>query len=533
MGQMKDKFFTHISHELRTPLTLIVNPLKRILADIKDKQLPGNDKILLETANENAGRLLKMVNELLDLSKLDFGKLNLQNEEVQLNNFIKKCFTVFEGVAQLKQMHYQFKTDIPDDVLVLLDKNKLEKIINNLLSNAFKFTPAQGYIRLECSLTNNLLSIKIQDSGKGISPKDVPHIFERFFQSDASAGTNEGGTGIGLAYCREMTTQMGGNITFETELGKGTCFTVTLQANSINKHNTDISTEITLNSDTGLYGIHTPKFDAQGYDPDKFTLLIAEDNVTLQEYLANLLKVDYNIVLANNGREALDILSNKKDINLSKCLIISDIMMPVMNGIDFLQQIKTSEQFSQIPFIILTAGINKELKLSALRIGVDDYLIKPFDDDELLIRVEQLLARGMNKYYYHTEEVEGTDTPLTTEEVDSRIEKRDLSAAQQNWLANLEKVVIDNLNNHLLSVEWLADEMALSRRQLLRKITDATGLTAQEYINEVRLSTAKTLLEEGSVASVKEVAQKVNFNNISYFSTQFKNRYGKSPSEYL
>jgi len=536
ISSMKDKFFTQISHEIRTPLTLIVNPLKRVLSARQFGQADAQaDIMLLETANDNAGRLLKTVNELLDLSKLDSGMSKINNEIVNISKLLVQNFAAFDGKAHMKQIQYELKTELDKNTYLLLDKNRLDKIINNLLSNAFKFTPNGGQITLQAKLQNNVLNIQVTDTGIGISEADADHIFERFFQSDKYSGTNEGGTGIGLAYCKEMILQMAGTISFTSEPGKGTCFNLTIPveiAKVPNAHieDTDLNNELNYIPKT-LNATYAQK-PKPIFDPYKFSVIIAEDNIELGNYLEILLQDNYNIFKALNGLEALAILEKNTSIDNKRCIILSDIMMPVMDGLALLQTIKAHEKLNHIPFIILTAALNQDLKMSALRIGVDDYLLKPFNDEELLIRLDQLLARNETR---QSIELEENTQNIENEDIESTNATKTAihSPAQQIWLAHLEKVVLENINNHLLSVEWLADEMAMSRRQLLRRIKELTALTAQEYINEVKLNKAKQLLEEGNVASVKEVALQVNFNNISYFSTQFKNRFGKSPSAYL
>ena len=377
LDELKTRFFANVSHELRTPLTLMLGPIKSVL---KRQNIDNKSHTFLSTAEQNGHKLLKLVNEILDLNKLEAGKLALKEETVHFYSFIKRLTSSFMSYAESTNVLFLFDYQLEKDVHLLLDKHKLETILNNLLSNAFKFTPKDGKIEIKILEKTDKIQILVKDTGRGIHPEDLPNIFDRFYQSKQK-GAAEGGTGIGLALCKEFSELLGGKIWVESQYGEGAQFYVEIPKTEILKTTSDVDYQI---SQEPLTLASTPIKQTISFDKNKNTLLIVEDNASLQNYLKLILEEEYQIVTANNGAEALEILEKNK-VNL----IISDIMMPIMDGYALLKELKENNQYRSIPVIMLTAKADKEDKLNALRIGVDDYLLKPFDEDELLVRISK------------------------------------------------------------------------------------------------------------------------------------------------
>lgn len=517
LDELKTRFFANVSHELRTPLTLMLGPIRSVL---KRQNIDNKSHTFLSTAEQNGHKLLKLVNEILDLNKLEAGKLALKEETVHFYSFIKRLTSNFMSYAESTNVSFLFDYQLEKDIHLLLDKHKLETILNNLLSNAFKFTPKDGKIQVEILEEINNIQIIVKDTGRGIHPEDLPNVFDRFYQSKQK-GAAEGGTGIGLALCKEFSELLGGEIWVESEYGEGAQFYIEIPKVEVLKTTSNSDYEM---SQKPLIVASTPvkKVIDDVKNENKNTLLIVEDNASLQNYLKLILEEKYQIVTANNGVEALEVLEKNK-VNL----IISDIMMPIMDGYALLKELKENNQYRSIPVIMLTAKADKEDKLNALRIGVDDYLLKPFDEDELLARISNLIENNVSRQTeWQKVSLEGTSKEAESEAVI-------FTKENSEWLAKLEKTVFEQVGLPHFTTETLAQEMAISRRQLNRKIKEYTGLTPNKYIVEIRLQKARNLFEQSPDLTVKEVSYEVGFSKTEYFSKLFKARFGKNPSELM
>jgi signal transduction histidine kinase/DNA-binding response OmpR family regulator/ligand-binding sensor domain-containing protein len=517
LDELKTRFFANVSHELRTPLTLMLGPIKSVL---KRQNIDNKSHTFLSTAEQNGHKLLKLVNEILDLNKLEAGKLALKEETVHFYSFVKRLTSNFMSYAESTNVSFLFDYQLERDIHLLLDKHKLETILNNLLSNAFKFTTKDGKIQVEILEKINNIQIIVKDTGRGIHPEDLPNVFDRFYQSKQK-GAAEGGTGIGLALCKEFSELLGGKIWVESQYGEGAQFYVEIPKTEVLKTTSNSDYEM---SQEPLLVASTPvkKVIDDVKNENKNTLLIVEDNASLQNYLKLILEEEYQIVTANNGAEALEVLE-KTSVNL----IVSDIMMPIMDGYALLKELKENNQYRSIPVIMLTAKADKADKLNALRIGVDDYLLKPFDEDELLARISNLIENNVSRQT----EWQKISLEETSEETES--EAIIFTKENSEWLAKLEKTVFEQVGLPHFTTETLAQEMAISRRQLNRKIKEYTGLTPNKYIVEIRLQKARSLFEKSPGLTVKEVSYEVGFSKTEYFSKLFKARFGKNPSELI
>lgn len=514
LDTLKSQFFANVSHELRTPLTLILGPIGSLL-----KQTPPvtHQAELLRTADQNARRLLELVNEIMDLTKLDAGKLDVVYDAVRVNQLMSQIVNNFEPLAQQSaiQLKRQFATKA--NLQIALDVNKFQKIIDNLLVNAFRFTPANGQITVKTSETADWVLVEVQDTGRGIHPGDLPHVFDRYFQTQQPGTPSEGGTGIGLALAAEFTRLLGGKIWVESQWHQGACFYVEIPKR--------IVTPLIAQSD--LDGVDTDNLQ-DNYLVEKQTatsresILLVEDDQSLRQYLTTILQPAYTVLTVQNGREALDLLASQQQL---PALIISDLMMPVMDGFQLLTALKSTDTYRHIPVLMLTARTDKSDKLQALRIGVDDYIVKPFDEDELMARVTNLIAQLSLRLQSTTDNADDVPEPATVPTITSN--------ADINWLERLERYVEQELGNFDLTADLLADLLSVSRSTLFREVKRLTGLTPAQYIMESRLQQARFLLENRKVNTVKEVAQRVGLRQVKHFSLTFKTRFGKLPSEYL
>lgn len=512
LDQLKTRFFANVSHELRTPLSLILGPIKRL-----KKSNPGNatDQKLLNYIEKNSVQLKKLVDEILDLSKLEHGKLELQEEEVNLYEYLKLHINQFSSLDTID--HAKILMDLPKDeqLMVMLDKPKFEKIVNNYLSNAIKYTPLHGQIVFLAKRQKDNLLIAVKDTGRGIHPDDLPHIFDRFYQAKHNYDKNAGGTGIGLSLTQELAQLMDGKVWVESELGQGSTFYAELPLKIVSRQNIAQSISIE-NTDTQLK-------IAKESTENLTSLLIVEDNRELREYYEIIL-ADYHIISTENGQQALDYLQSAEP---QPDLILSDLMMPVMNGMELLQKLKSNDLWYQIPVVMLTAKNNRDSKIQALRVGVDDYVTKPFDDEELIVRIKNLLTNARIRKTVNPQE------PIASA-VDNNLLQRPTSSQEDlEWLESFEAYIIDHISDDLLSIESLAKEFAMSVSTLRRQIKRLTGLTPSKYLTEHRLNAARQMLESRRYNNISTVAQKVGYGNESSFSRAFKSRYGITPSSLL
>ncbi|WP_426582429.1 ATP-binding protein [Mucilaginibacter sp. R-33] len=519
MDAMKTRFFANVSHELRTPLTLIMGPAVQLLAFTNYEVEQRN---MLHSILRNSKKLLNMTNELLDLGKLEAGKLALQPKPVALLSFVKILYQGFVSAAEYKQIDYRLLNSINPALFVLLDQEKFEKIANNLISNAIKFTPYAGTITITADIKLEMIEFGVANTGVGIHPDDLPNIFDRYYQGRGNNAPLEGGTGIGLAIARELTELMGGHITVDN-WGKGVFFKIVIPFKATEKPATEVA---------GTEAVIVSHSKTVGKDTNGELIMLVEDHHEMAAYIADILRPQYRLITAGNGRAALQKL---QDMPVMPSLIISDVMMPEMDGFTLLETLKQSPAYCNIPVIMLTALANTRHKLKALHIGVDDYLTKPFLSSELLARTVNLI----NNAAARSGATIPDDDELITRTNDLQIEQPaenpglKLSPADLSWLEELEAQVRKHTGKTDLTLAALSYELAISERQLFRRIKSITGLTPNKYIRAIKLQIAREAIESGKYRTIAEVSYAAGFDTPAYFGKLFKEHYGRDVNELL
>jgi signal transduction histidine kinase/DNA-binding NarL/FixJ family response regulator len=466
LDKTKSRFFANISHELRTPLTLINAPLESLIHNGK----VNDPEVLetLETASRNGASLLTLVEEILDLAKLDGGKLELVENPVRLNNFLELLISDYKSGLSHKSINLIYKFSPKTDLALLIDENRCAKIINNLLSNALKFTPEGGTISVlvDEDIQRNLLFIKVTDSGVGIHPNDLPYIFDRYFQSTQANKKAEGGTGIGLALAKELAELHRGNLSVESEVGNGSTFTLTLPVKEVNEE-TIFTSSASDNKKLEVVLTETIYNYSKKFKVEKPVLLITEDHPEMRAFIAKTLAPYFEIKQAENGKLALDILkSNRVDI------LISDVMMPVMDGFELLEAIKKGKSLYQVSIVMLTARADHEDKLYALTLGIDDYLTKPFSTTEFLARIKNILENRI-KIIRELKLFEGLSQDSENSELENFIQAYDFSER--------EVEVMKLLARRMTNVE-IAEALFISRNTVkfhIKNIFGKLGLTSR------------------------------------------------------
>lgn len=521
LNETKTRFFANISHELKTPLTLIISPLQKL----KQHQLFSNEELyLLKTAEKNSLELLDLTNQILELTKFEVNKVDVHLSDINLFQSSKMIFANFESLASNRKIDFQIKYIGDESLMIRIDEYKLQTILKNLISNALKFTVTNDRILMTVTEQEKTIEIEVSDTGRGIHPQDLSHVFDRYFQTNMNSTLQEGGTGIGLTICKEYSKILGGDIEVQSKFGEGTTFKFYFPkviAQNITTQNTKQLSKVNFSVDAKEVlkeNLNLP------------SILLVEDNLDMQEYIQFVLQTHFNVLIAPNGKLGLEILETQAtDIEL----IISDVMMPVMNGYEFVEKVKEDSRFATIPVIMLTALNDVKSKLKGLRIGIDDYLLKPFVEEELIARIENLIANNSNKIEFQlAEKTIDTVTANPSDTLSTEV-LIDINKADLLWLENLEEIVQLKLTVTDYTIDDLAFDLAISRSALYRKLKAVTGLTPNSYFKEVRLNTALLYLENNQYSSVKAVAYEVGFKDEKYFSREFKKRFGKNPSEYL
>lgn len=500
LDQLKDDFLANVSHEIRTPLTVILGISKLQHSYIQNQ----------EVIRHNARRLLNMVNQLLDFSKLDAGSLKINQERIEVIVLLRLSVNAFQSLAVEKNIQLQFESD-HNRLIGKTDADKLEQIVNNLLSNAIKFTSAGGTVTLSVTYEKQLLTIQVKDTGIGIAPESLDKIFERFHQAGKPV-MGERGTGIGLALIKEMIELMQGEITVESELGVGSTFTVTLPILPVQSTESDrseisnlplqpiIGTDIPINKGNGSEAANLPE------------LLIIEDDPSLAHYLETLLAKNYNLRVATDGVQGIN-----SAIEFIPDIIISDVQMPGKDGFEVVETLKNDERTNHIPIILLTARTMQIDRLTGLKYGVDAYLNKPFDQEELFIRLNKLLElrRTLQERY-------------AIPNVSSVSEKSTIQ----------EPILLKNIREYLeqdlsisMSVEELSEKCHLTRTQLYRKVKALTGKSPNQYMNQIRLEHGAHLLKTTD-NSISEIAYTIGYTDPKYFARIFNKFYKSSPTDY-
>ena len=514
MNMLKSRLYTNITHEFRTPLTVIMGITNNIEGHQKEKDL----------IHRNSKTLLQLINQLLDLSKLDSGTLKIDEIQADIIQYFRYLTESFYSMANEKHIRLTFYPEIKELVMDY-DEVKIQHIVYNLLTNAIKFTMKSGEIILHVKKieknNSDWLQLKISDTGIGISKENLPKIFDRFFQGDGSSTRQEAGTGIGLTLTKELVEMLGGQIAVESKLGTGTVFIILLPIklsnNTIKRKQSHQNLDSKVIPSTNYLKEKLQPFlntNLLQFHDKKPALLIIEDNKDIVTYINGLLNNKYQIKIARNGQEGID-----KALAFVPDVIISDVMMPQKDGYEVCQYLKNDERTSHIPIILLTAKATTSDRIEGLKGGADAYLIKPFNKEELLIRLKKLIEvrKALQKRYSETIRILKPQKPKTE------------PTLEDVFLQKLIKVILDRLDDPDLAVVHLCRVAKLSNTQVNRKLKALTGKTPSQFIRFIRLQKAMELLQTTDL-NISEVAYEVGFNNPNYFSRSFSEEFGFPPS---
>jgi signal transduction histidine kinase/AraC-like DNA-binding protein/streptogramin lyase len=508
---LKLKYFIDVSHEFRTPLTLILTPLEELIAKSnQDSWLRSRLKVMYF----NAKRLLLLIDQIMEIRELETGHHKIEKQPYYLNALLFEIIDSFKALADKKKIKLVFVSSKVVEQPVMVDRDKIEKILFNLISNAFKFTPAGGEIKLEVKQKGYQFEFSVSDTGTGMDKETVERVFDRFFKK----GKNNFGAGIGLSLTKALVEVLGGRITLQSKEGKGSCFSFFIPVELSDGENTISEVQGGFVKPLPLeYQESTAELEEEiNLDEDKKPgLLIIEDNKDLRKYLKDQLKSSYKIKVAKDGESGL-----RKASNSSIALVISDVMMPGIDGFEVCRIIKSSPELCHIPVILLTAKSSQNHKLEGLEFGADDYLTKPFNLLELKVRIKNIIE---NRKRLHDKYKDNTFIPDSSEVA--------FNSFDEKLLKKVNKFLLDNLDVPNLTVESISSEVGLSRVHLFRKLKALTGLSPSDYIKDFRIKNACRLLMDGNM-KISEVAYSVGFQDVHYFGKVFKKELGISPSLY-
>lgn len=513
--ELKNQFFGNLSHELRTPLTLVHQPIKQLL---KSSQLGLKEQQQLKIADDNVQQLLQLTTQILDLTKSEVGLVKTTTYQFSFRQMLNYLQAQFQILADVQEIQLVFPTNVPADIILLTDVEKLLTILRNLLSNALKYSKKEDIVTLSYQLveTNNL-EIMVKDSGQGIPAEELSHIFNRYYQSNSNS-TLKGGVGIGLAICKEYSKLLKGTIAAKSEAEQGSLFTLQfpmkLAATALKPYEFPLITALATND--------LPKL-SKDENPKEY-LLIVEDNLDLCHVLWQTLEEEYELSFAHNGEEALRQIAIQKPL-----LVITDWMMPTMDGEALVKHLKEQEDLAYIPILMLTARTSMVDQLSMLRIGVDNYLTKPFEESSLQAHITQLIEfaemRAQSNLLQSTDSDGSENAPLPN--------LATLNKANQTFLFEFERFILENISIFDLTIDKIAAELSISPRSLHRKVKAIVGLTTNQYIKEIRFQEAKRMLIEKECTSVKAASYSVGLRAEKHFSRNFKKRFGKNPTDFM
>ena len=544
LNEMKLNFFTNVSHELRTPLTLIISPIVNMIREEEDDK----KKRKLELIHRNAVRLLALVNQILDFRKMEQNHDQLTLSQIEVVSFIENICNSFKVLGNNK-INLQFTATMPK-LMASLDADKVGKIVNNLLSNAYKFTPDGGLVSVcletlpkdDSNGEATTLRLMVADTGKGISDADKQHIFDRFYQVNGTEMQPFGGSGIGLNLVYKFTAMHGGEVQVKDNPGGGSIFIVDLplkkNANSSGTSKKVEASDISLETGVMKESPLAAEEDVEG----KPVVLLVDDSDDFREFMHDFLGHQYHVVEAVNGKDALEKLQQQRPD-----IILSDVMMPVMDGNQLCQIVKGNAETASIPFVMLTARLAQEHKKEGLENGADDYITKPFDVDMLSLRIQNLLKWAQrshdNKVSGLAEETEKSDSTVQNEIVGEETSEQQaetplnevkeyvMTEMDKKFMDSVDIYIRDNISDPEASVEAMSSYMCMSRVQLYKRMVSLTGTTPSEYMRNKRIHYAEELLHTNDY-TISEIAYKVGFNNPRYFSKYFQEEYGMTPSQY-
>ena len=558
ISDIKLRFFTNISHELRTPLTLIAGPVEQVL---KNDKLPADAREQLVVVERNTSRMLRLVNQILDFRKIQNKKMKMQVQRVDIVPFVCKVMDNFEAVAEEHRIDFLFQTE-KEHLYLWVDADKLEKIVFNLLSNAFKYTPNGKMITMFIREDENTVSIGVQDQGIGIAENKKKSLFVRFENLVDKNLFNQASTGIGLSLVKELVEMHKATISVDSRLGEGSCFKVDFLKG---KEHYDKETEFILEDAEApvrmgqVVDIANSSIQSETLIPDdsekieavyeedtakeensKELMLLVEDNQELREFLRSIFTPMYRVVEAADGREGAN-----KALKYLPDIIISDVMMPEKDGIEMTRELRADMTTSHIPIILLTAKTTIESKLEGLEYGADDYITKPFSAIYLQARVENLLMQRKKLQSFYRDSLMhihisagqedapvATDVPSAEEDTSETVPATlEMSPNDRKFMDKLVELMEQNMDNGELVVDDLVRELAVSRSVFFKKLKTLTGLAPIEFIKEMRIKRATQLIETGEF-NMTQISYMVGINDPRYFSKCFKAQVGMTPTEY-
>ncbi|NLR80727.1 hybrid sensor histidine kinase/response regulator transcription factor [Chitinophaga eiseniae] len=506
LDSLKIRFFTNVSHEFRTPLSLIITPLEKIIKQTGEAPL----KAQLELMQRNARRLLNLVNQLLDFRKMEVQEIKLHTGEGDIISFLRELTGSFSDLSDKKHISLTFQSNV-QELKMLYDADKIEKILFNLLSNAFKFTPEDGAIAVQVQYleADAQLEIAVKDNGIGIPLEKQDHIFERFFQHDLPSSVVNQGSGIGLSITKEFVKMHGGNISVDSAPEMGSCFTVVLPVKAVTPAVAGAMEE-TIRTQQAAPAVAAPV----NSNSKKPVVLLVEDNEDFRFYLKDNLSQYFQILEAENGLVAWKLLQQTLPH-----LIVSDISMPEMDGLELCRKVRTQQRTAHLPVVLLTARAEEAHQLEALETGASDYITKPFNFEVLLSRLRNIISQQTSLRKTFQQHIEANPSEIA------------ISSADEQFIQQALQVVEKNISNPDFSVEELSRALFMSRVSVYKKILALTGRSPIEFIRSIRLKRAAQLLEKSQL-TVAEVAYEVGFNNPKYFTRYFKMEYNVLPSQY-
>jgi signal transduction histidine kinase/DNA-binding response OmpR family regulator len=522
LDRLKLKFLTNLSHEFRTPISLIMGPVEQLLSEQSQEKAVNK----LQMIKRNGRRLLNLVNQLMDFRKMEEQELKLHLVEDELVAFVKDVSHSFTDLSERKNIQFAVDSE-PGALYVFFDRDKMERILFNLLSNAFKFTLAGGAVSVSLQEMEEIagegrkwVSIKVKDTGIGMPPEAKEKIFQRFFQHDSIAAVLNQGSGIGLSITREFVNMHGGTIEVESEPGKGSTFTVTLPLMVAKPAAADDGPAI-LTAGPAVEHVETAPDTANDISPvpagisgELPVILLVEDNDDFRFYLKDNLRNHYNVIEAADGKEGW-----QKALSGHPQLIVSDISMPVMDGIALTRKLKADKRTSHIPVILLTALTGEGERMEGLGTGANDYITKPFSFEVLIAKIKNLL------------ELRNTFKTTYTRQIKVLTPETAFESEDEKLLSRIVGLLEENLANPNLSVEFLSKQVGMSRSSLYNKLLELTGQTPVEYIRSFKLDKAAVLLEKRDL-TIAEVAYLAGFSTPNYFAKAFKTKFNMLPSEY-
>lgn len=536
VSDIKLRFFTNISHELRTPLTLIAGPVEVVM---QNQNLPADVREQLKVVARNTDRMLRLVNQILDFRKIQNKKMKMHVELIDVVPFVHRMMDNFELLAEEHRIDFVFESENPS-LKLWVDSDKLEKIVFNLLSNAFKYTPHGKVIRLFIRENEQSVAIGVEDQGIGISEKKRASLFVRFESLLDKNIFYQQSSGIGLSLVKELVELHKAIIKVDSKEGEGSCFTVEFQKgrehyNSETEFILSDGVEYRVDEENRLVTTHTTnlleeeldeELDQEGIVEERKSMLIVEDNVELRNFLRSIFAGQYQVIEATNGVEGL-----KKATQFLPDMIVSDVMMPEMDGVEMTKQLREGVATSHIPIVLLTAKSDMDSKLRGIEVGADDYITKPFSSTYLTVRVENLMAQRMHLrelYCANLMSIQPVEPQVEEEVVE---EKPTLSPSDQRFMDKLTELMEQHMDNGDLIVDDLVKELAVSRSVFFKKLKTLTGLAPIEFIKEMRVKRAAQLIETGEF-NMTQIAYMVGINDPRYFSKCFKQRYQMTPTEY-